>query len=276
MNQSLLLRLRHAMPLVASFFLLICLARPPEVGHCATDGVESVFSTFEPEGNIDALLDDLADLKKQKLYLNESSSEDLLQLPWLTFSDVSTIISTRTDTGPIANQAALAEIIGEEKAAWTLPYIYFSRDLQLRRKALRDQIEGSLYTRYFTEMPERAGIATGAYAGENYKLYNRLQLTIPHLKASVVQEKDVVEPDLDDFTSFSLNAYDFGVLKSAVIGNYTLNFGEGLLMGQNRYFSKGSDPAGSVRLKSRRLKPYSSSGEYGFLQGAAFSLRPAV
>ncbi|RTY39122.1 helix-hairpin-helix domain-containing protein [Chlorobium phaeovibrioides] len=274
MNQSLLFRLRHAMPLVASFFFLICLARPPEVGHCATDGVESVFSTFEPEGNIDALLDDLADLKKQKLYLNESSSEDLLQLPWLTFSDVSTIISTRTDTGPIANQAALAEIIGEEKAAWTLPYIYFSRDLQLRRKALRDQIEGSLYTRYFTEMPERAGIATGAYAGENYKLYNRLQLTIPHLKASVVQEKDVVEPDLDDFTSFSLNAYDFGVLKSAVIGNYTLNFGEGLLMGQNRYFSKGSDPAGSVRLKSRRLKPYSSSGEYGFLQGAAFSLRP--
>ncbi|WP_225739506.1 hypothetical protein [Chlorobium phaeovibrioides] len=64
------------------------------------------------------------------------------------------------------------------------------------------------------------------------------------------------------------------MLKSAVIGNYTLNFGEGLLMGQNRYFSKGSDPAGSVRLNSRRLKPYSSSGEYGFLQGAALSLRP--
>jgi len=76
-----------------------------------------------------------------------------------------------------------------------------------------------------------------------------------------------VKPDVDDFTSFSLNAYDFGVLKSAVVGNYTLNFGEGLLMGQNRYFSKGSDPAGSVRLSSRRLKPYSSSGSTGFCKG---------
>jgi len=233
-----------------------------------------VFSTFEPEGNIEALLDDLSDLKKQKLYLNESSAEDLLQLPWLTPSDVRNIIFRRTDTGPITNEATLADIIGDEKAEWTVPYIYFSRELQLRRKALREQIEGSLYTRYFTEMPERDGITTGKYAGENYKLYNRLQLTIPHLKASVVQEKDVGEPDVDDFTSFSLNAYDFGVLKSAVVGNYTLNFGEGLLMGQNRYFSKGSDPAGSVRLSSRRLKPYSSSGEYGFLQGAAVTLRP--
>jgi len=147
MNQLPLFRPRNAMHLVVSFFFLFCLARPPEVGQCATDGVESVFSTFEPEGNIEALLDDLSDLKKQKLYLNESSAEDLLQLPWLTPSDVRNIIFRRTDTGPITNEATLADIIGDEKAEWTVPYIYFSRELQLRRKALREQIEGSLYTR---------------------------------------------------------------------------------------------------------------------------------
>ncbi|ABB24541.1 hypothetical protein [Pelodictyon luteolum] len=267
----------HAMRVMAGYLFIVLLARPPEAAEAAeaadSGELESVFGALEPEGNLEPLLEDLADLKRQKIPLNEATAEDLLQLPWLTNTDAQAILSARRRT-PIRNEADLAALVGREKAARTIPYIVFEKDLMLRREALRDQIEGSFYSRYYTEMPERQGITTGAYEGDNYKLYNRFQLAIPHLKASVVQEKDVGEPDLDDFTSFSLNAYDIGIVKSAVVGNYTLNFGEGLLMGQNRYFSKGSDPAGSVRLHSRRLSPYSSSAEYGFLQGAAATLRP--
>jgi DNA uptake protein ComE-like DNA-binding protein len=267
----------HAMRVMAGYLFIVLLARPPEAAEATeaadSDELESVFGALEPEGNLEPLLEELADLKRQKIPLNEATAEDLLQLPWLTNTDARAILSARHRT-PIRNEADLAALVGREKAARTIPYIVFEKDLMLRREALRDQIEGSFYSRYYTEIPERQGITTGAYEGDNYKLYNRFQLAIPHLKASVVQEKDVGEPDLDDFTSFSLNAYDIGIVKSAVVGNYTLNFGEGLLMGQNRYFSKGSDPAGSVRLHSRRLSPYSSSAEYGFLQGAAATLRP--
>ena len=255
---------------VIAFILLLF---SPPLSAAETEDVESLFGMQEPEGDLEPLLEELADLRRRKILLNEATAEDLLQLPWLTAEDARRIVEGRRQ-GPIRSVEGLAGLIGQEKAQRTLPYILFEKDLTLRRQALRDQIEGSLYSRWFTEYPEREGITDGSYPGGNYKLYNRLQVAIPHLKASVVQEKDVGERDLDDFTSFSLNAYDFGILKSAVLGNYTLNFGEGLVMGQNRYFSKGSDPAGSVRLHSRRLSPYTSSAEYGFLQGAAATLRP--
>ncbi|WP_242664247.1 helix-hairpin-helix domain-containing protein [Chlorobium sp. N1] len=245
----------------------------PSLYASGTEEVDFLFDTVGPEDNLEPLLEELADLRRQKIPINEATAEDLLHLPWLTSEDARRIIEGRR-RAPIRNLEALTALIGGEKARRCLPYIVFEKDLTLRRQALRDKVEGSLYTRWFTEYPERRGITDGSYAGDNYKLYNRLQLAVPHLKASVVQEKDVGEADLDDFTSFSLNAYDLGILKSAVLGNYTLNFGEGLVMGQNRYFSKGSDPAGSVRLRSRRLSPYSSSAEYGFLQGAAATLRP--
>ena len=92
---------------------------------------------------------------------------------------------------------------------------------------------------------------------------------------SGVMESDIGEPEIDDFTSFSM-AYDgSGSVERFIIGNYAVNLGQGLLFGQSRYFSKGVDPLG-VKLAGRRLKAYASSAENGFMQGAAaaFNLEP--
>ncbi len=110
----------------------------------------------------------------------------------------------------------------------------------MKVKAL--EVDGSLYSRLFWETTARKGILNGDYAGENYKFYHRLQFSAPHLKASLLQEKDIGEPDVADFTSLSVSCNDLGVMKSAVLGNYKLNIAQGLLIGQGRYFSKGSDP----------------------------------
>jgi hypothetical protein len=224
--------------------------------------------------NIEQLLDLMEQLKTNKIAINEADAGDLHQLPWLKTVDVQAILIYRRDKGPILSLQELETIIGKEKTASIAPYIRFKKEPSSRQapKAKAVEVDGSLYSRLFWETTPRKGILDGKYAGENYKLYHRLQFSAPHLTASLLQEKDIGEPDVADFTSFSINASDLGMIKSAVIGNYKLNFAQGLLIGQNRYLSKGSDP-GSVRLPSKQLLPYSSSSESGFLQGASTTLK---
>ncbi len=240
-----------------------------------TGDLQELLNNAESESNLEQLLD-LADrLKNSKILINQADVDDLCQLPWLKRVDAEAIIAHRRDKGPILSLQELELIIGKEKTTSIAPYILFNKESAFRRapEAKAALVDGSFYSRLFWETPPRSGILDGTYAGENYKLYNRLQFSAPHLKASLVQEKDVGEPDVADFSAISLNAYDLGHLKSAVLGNYKLNFAQGLLIGQGRYFSKGSDPAGSVRLPSKQLLPSASSSEYGFLQGAAATLK---
>lgn len=257
-----------------SFFLFFSLL--PLLPSGARASVEAgdllPLGAYEPEGDIDALLEELDQLRRRRIPLNEASLDELLRLPWLDLSDAEALVQRRQRVGPITSVEELAEVIGSDKAERSAPYLVFGREFLLRRQALREAVGGSFYSRWYTELPERDGITTGDYPGPNYRLYNRLLVSLPHLDAAVVQEQDIGEPDLFDFTSLSLHLLDIGLLKGAVLGNYRVNFGQGLLVGQNRYFSKGSDPIGSLRLSPTRLSPFRSSSEYGYLQGAAATL----
>ena len=276
MRQTLFSFKRHALPAVMTFFFLVA----PPLWFLDTFGAENndlqeLLDNAESEVNIEQLLDLVEQLKTNKILINEADADDLRQLPWLKTVDVQAIIIYRRDKGPILSLHELETIIGKEKAANISPYISFKKEHSARMtpRAKVVDVDGSLYSRLFWETTPRKGILEGKYAGENYRLYHRLQFSAPHLNASLLQEKDIGEPDVADFTSFSINASNVGVIKSAVLGNYKLNFAQGLLIGQGRYYSKGSDPSGSVRLPSKQLLPYTSSSESGFLQGAATTLK---
>lgn len=275
MKQPLSTLKRHALHSVMTFVLLI--APLSSALSSENNDLQELLDHAESEINIEQLLDLMEQLKTEKILINEADADDLRQLPWLTTADVEAILIHRRSKGPIISLQQLQTIIGKERAATIAPYIRFEKEPPIspaaRAKAV--DIEGSLYSRLFRETPARKGILNGNYAGENYKLYHRMHFSAPHLKATFLQEKDIGEPDVADFTSLSISASDLGVVKSALAGNYKLNIAQGLLIGQGRYFSKGSDPTGSVRLSSRQLLPYTSSSESGFLQGAATSLKLA-
>jgi hypothetical protein len=276
MKQPLFSLQRHVFQKVMTFVFLIL---PPlchsQVLSAETNNLQNLLDNAESEGNIEQLLDLDDELKRNRILLNEADADDLRQLPWLKTADVEAILIHRRDNGPILSLEQLETIIGKEKTAHIAPYIRFTKEPTSRQsgKAKAVAMDGALYSRLFWETTARKGILNGNYAGENYKLYHRLQVSAPHLKATLLQEKDIGEPDVADFTALSISASDLGIMKQAVLGNYKLSLAQGLLIGQGRYFSKGSDPTGSVRLPSRQLLPYTSSSEYGFLQGAATTLK---
>jgi len=267
---------RHATPVVMTFFLFLTILLTPFSSlYAEKNELQELLDSAETETNLEQLLELFDHLQKNSISLNEADTDELRQLPWLTTFDVQNIISYRSEKGTILSLDELDPIIGKEKGGSIAPYVRFknSQPSQDEPSPASDLSKLTLYSRLFWETPERKGILSGAYGGENYKLYHRLQFSAPHVAVTLVQEKDIGEPDIADFTSLSINVHDVGVLKSAVAGNYRLNFGEGLLIGQNRYFSKGADPTASVRLSSKQLSAYTSSSEYGFLQGAATTLK---
>ncbi len=267
---------RHVLRRLMTFvFLAAFLFCPDQVFPAETGDMQDLLDNAESESNIEQLLDLFDRLKSSRILINQADVDDLCQLPWLMRADADAIIIHRRNKGPILSRSELELIIGKEKTASIAPYILFTKERVFRQapEAKVALVDGSFYSRIYWETTPRKGILDGSYSGENYKLYNRLQFSAPHIKASLVQEKDIGEPDVADFSAISINAYDLGHLKSAVLGNYKLNIAQGLLIGQGRYFSKGSDPSGSVRLPSKQLLPSSSSTESGFLQGAAATVK---
>ena len=240
----------------------------------AEDDLSALFDQSDAHGDIEQLLFELQQLRLRKIPVNTATLEDLLLIPFLTQDDAQKVIGYREKKRQISSLAELENAIGAETARKVAPFLSF-RQVLMRRVLERAGFRGSWNSRYFSEIPERKGLINGAYNGRSYKMYNRISASYGGVTANGVVENDIGEADLDDFASFSIAYGGPDVVERMILGGYTLSFGEGLLFGQSRYFSKGVDPLG-VKLSGRRLKAYASGAENGFLQGAAgtFDLHP--
>ena len=236
----------------------------------AEDDIRALFDQSDMPGDIEELLLELEQLKQRKIPVNTATAEELLLIPFLSADDARSIVAFREEKGPLTSGEQLAEVIGAETAGRVSLFLSFETLLLDKPVKDKPRMSGSWYGRYFSETPERKGVRSGKYRGENYKLYNRLSLSYGGIAVNGVVEKDIGEPEIDDFTSFSMAYGSSGPVERFIVGNYMVNLAEGLLFGQSRYFAKGVDPLG-VRLTGRRLKAYASSAENGFMQGAAAS-----
>jgi len=258
--------------LTAATLLLASVASP--VSALAYDSFEDIFDRAEPDGNAEELVSDLEELRRNKVPINIASEEQLLELPLFTAVDAVKILDWRRQKGPIGSVSELEKIIGAERARRLSAYLSFGMPRAVPKKEVHAGNKGSVIGRVFRESPPRAGIENGKYAGENRHLYSRFQAATPNCGVHFLQDSDVGERDIDDFLSFNVHVERIGILTQAVVGDYRLSFGQGLLFGQGRYFSKGTDAIDGVLLFSSALRPYTSAGEENFLQGAAVTLSP--
>lgn len=74
-----------------------------------------------------------------------------------------------------------------------------------------------------------------------------------------------------DFYSASVSIQDVGIVKKAVLGDYRLNFGQGLAIGSSMLSGKGVG-AGSARRFSTGIRAVAPTSEGDFLRGTAITL----
>lgn len=99
----------------------------------------------------------------------------------------------------------------------------------------------------------------------NFSYFDRLEF-------SFVADKDAGEPSLIDYYSAQLTLRNISFVQQLTLGDYRLNFGEGLAIGQGFSLSYLNNDA---ILKNRNfgIKPHRSSTEYGYNRGIAANLK---
>ncbi len=127
------------------------------------------------------------------------------------------------------------------------------------------------------------GRPSSRYLGSPEQMYARFRTTHFHdYSFGITAEKDAGEqlrwnPDNrqygPDFLSAHAVLYERGRLKTVAVGDYQVQFGQGLLLSAGFAVGKGAETVATVRRPNSGIRPYTSVLETIYLRGAAATVR---
>lgn len=254
--------------------------------------IEAYSEATESETDFTEWEEELENLERRPVNIN-GDADELKRLFFLNEQQIQNILSYRQQYGQLMTIFELQMIEGFDidLAMKMSRYIAFSA-YELRKFSFKDilrQGHPDLVMRYQQVVQKAAGFEqvsdsirqlspNSHYLGDRGALMLRLNYTwYDRFNAGVVAEKDAGEamfPKSDtlkkgfDYYSFHVFAKDIGKLKYIALGDYHLQFGQGLTLWNG--FSMG---IASSMLPSRKraptIKPHSSASEFAYLRGAA-------
>jgi hypothetical protein len=248
----------------------------------------------EEELSLEDLFDVLNNYYDNPLNLNTATKEELQELLLLNDFQINALLTRRDEIGSFNTIYEIQEIEYWDIPTLEniLPFVLVSKVEEKKKGNLQKYLkEGKVeaYFRYQRNIEEKSGYAdvtdeekeesSKYYWGDPNKLYSRIRYTHQtDLSIGVTMEKDPGEQLFGDkspngFDFYSAHAYYSGskFMRKAVIGDYQVQFGQGLAMWTGYGFSKTAD-ATSARKNAKGLKPYSSTDETRFMRGAGVEL----
>lgn len=79
-----------------------------------------------------------------------------------------------------------------------------------------------------------------------------------------------------DYLSFHAQLENRGPITNLIVGDFSTQFGQGLILGRNFGLGKGAETVTAVRRTNLGFLPYTSSGENGYLRGGALTISPVA
>ncbi len=228
----------------------------------------------------------LEDLSSNPVNLNTADLTDLLQIPGMNLKVARAILEYRSSK-PFEAKEELLKVsgIGRRTYARINPYVTIGgatsrfKNLYRRPEYWLDGNGLEIISRYQRKLQHQRGYhipdSSGGYLGQPFKYYQRFRFNTRHLSLNLTQEKDAGEvlnsPAGFDYNSFHLALKDNGKLRNLIIGDYSLNFGQGLVLWSGGAFGKGREVTGTASKNERGLRPYSSAQETDLFRGIAGS-----
>ena len=238
----------------------------------------------------DSYLQELVHFIKNPINLNYADEGQLQELKLLTPLQISNLIFYRKLLGRFISVYELQAV-----PDWDIslikrikPYITVSEKVDVFNN-LNDRLKGgdnTLLLRTIQTLEKAKGYllnnsnAANFYPGSPQKIFVRYKHTFKNLlQYGITAEKDAGEQFFKgaqksgfDFYSAHFFVRKLGLIKSLAIGDFTVNFGQGLTQWQGLAFKKGSDIL-NIKRQSDVLSPYNSSGEISFNRGAGMTIR---
>jgi len=293
--------LKHHIGLIF-VFILFCTGgtfaqEPDSTKASGTEEIEQQIENIAERSDIETDYSDWVEelnlLRERPVNLNSGDENELRRLFFLNELQIDNLLEYTKQFGQLASIYELQVIDGfnERVVSQILPFIslspYVPEKFSLKRALKYGGTD--ILIRYQHVLQDQKGYAEVSdstrlakpndyYLGSRNSLFLRVQYSYKdYLKFGFVGDKDAGEtflPKSDtlrkgfDFYSAHLFLKNIGIVKQLAIGDYHVQFGQGLTLWSG--FSVGKI-AGSVVMRKRApaLRAHSSSNEYAFMRGAA-------
>lgn len=246
--------------------------------------------------DLTTLVENLQYYSEHPLNLNNATREELQDFMLLTDVQIDNLLDHRERFGALMNLYELQTIDGFDLATINkiLPYVkvaemngaghfsfaemrkYGKNEIIIREQRILEEQKGYLPI----DSIALAENPNARYLGSKDHLYVRYRFTYSNfVSAGVTMDKDAGEEFFRgtqkngfDYYSAHLCVRNIGMVKSAVVGDYQVSFGQGLTAWTGYSFGKTA-MALNTKKNAMGIRPYTSVDENKFLRGAATTLR---
>ena len=268
------------------FFLFgwkgIALFAQEESNALVEQRIEIISSLLEEgsEWDYSSLTEDLTYFARHPINLNTADALSLQMLLVLSDTQIHALFKHMDDYGKLKSIFELQSVLELDLPTirWVQPFVYVNEDdgfsdFSFRR--LREEGTHDVLFRTKRTLQEQAGFVTDPttgkknFLGSEYGTYMRYRFQYRrNIAFGLTLENDIGEPLRmgPDFKSASLFIREAKVLKQLVIGDYQVQFGQGLTCWNSMAFGKSSFSV-QVKRNAQNLRPYSSVNESSFFRG---------
>jgi DNA uptake protein ComE-like DNA-binding protein len=252
--------------------------------------IEDIATSTDAELDYSDLLDQLKQFEDHPLNLNTATAEELRQLIFLNDIQINNLLEHIRRNGKLMAIYELQTIEGFslDVIYKILPYVYVSGDVNKRHFSVKEIFaygNNILIMRYGQVLEQEVGFSpitdsalaanpNSRYLGSPEKLYLKYRFTYyNNISWGLTAEKDAGE---EFFKGSQKNGFDFysahfcirnmGVVKALAIGDYQVQFGQGLTLWSGLGFGKSSDATG-IKKNAQGILPFTSVDENKFMRG---------
>lgn len=270
--------------------------------------IETISESTDAVLDYTDLISELKYFQEHPINLNYATEEDLRKLIFLNVQQIFGLLAYRESYGFFVTIYELQSIEGfnQETIDKLLPYVYVSPEKPkkpINLKGIGKYGRHELILRYQRVLQERKGYSSlpdsilyespnSRYLGSPDKVYLRYGFNYANkIRWGITAEKDAGEVFLKekvndslqtligsklksgfDFYSMFISLHDIGFIKALSIGDYQLDFGQGVTLGTGLAFGKSATSIDMKRF-ARGVRPSTSANENLFFRGAATTIR---
>ncbi|MCD4735824.1 MAG: helix-hairpin-helix domain-containing protein [Bacteroidales bacterium] len=268
-----------------------------------TDKIEEIAQSMKDVKDYTELIEGLLGYAEKPLNLNMAEASELENLFFLNNMQIFNLLAYRETYGPFLSVYELQAIEGfdEEVINMMLPFITVEQiksGTSLNPGKILKYSRHEIFLRYNRILQEKKGYTTPQdsaqaflYPGNPDRYYFRYKMRYSDkFQAGITMEKDpgevlfinnVGDSTLNlskaeklglDFFSAHFQLKNIGILKSLVIGDYQVRFGQGLTVWSGLAFGKSSTSS-EIKRFANGISPYTSTNENRFFRGTAGTIK---
>src|ERR1035438_1129733 len=255
------------------------------------DNLEQLSESYETTPDFSDLTDELYSMQDHPYNLNNTSAQELKKLPFLSDRQIANLLAYIQTYGSFVSIYELQAVEGFDSATIQklIPYITIAPGPDLHPVHLKDLVKygrNQLFLRYGQVLQKQAGYGVSdsilkknpnaGYLGSpqsyyfryNYNYYDKVSIGLSGAKSAGEEFFKGSEPYGMDYYSGYLCIHKLACLKTVILGNFHVDFGQGLTLGSGLSF--GSLPgSGNSKRYAGGIRPGLAVTGNSFLRGGA-------